>query len=163
MDPETYNELIEDLKVGQVNLTTSRARAHAAWLDFDTCSTDVEFEVLDYEPLGDDGTEFMVVTRATLSFRFDRDLENFDEGDSAGYVAAEHTVYYRSSVPITDEIFEVFADGNVQFHVWPFVREYVQDVTRRFGWPNFTLPTFVSSNDESSDDASTNENSAGED
>ncbi len=150
MDKETYNKFIEGLKVGEVNLTAADVQANIPTLDYENCTPEIEFHVVGYEPVSDDETQFAVFTTASLKLIYDEETELFEEGDEAGYLQVDHLIYYRSSVPINDEIFEIFSDGNVQFHVWPFVREYMQDVTRRFGWPAFQLPPFVSSDEDSS-------------
>jgi preprotein translocase subunit SecB len=154
VDKETYNKFIDGLRVGEVNVAAADVQANTPSLDYDQCTAQMDFDVVGYEPISDDATQFAVFTTASLTLNYEEETEFFDKGEEAGYVMVDHLIYYRSSVPISDEIFEIFSDGNVQFHVWPFVREYIQDVTRRFGWPAFQLPPFVSSNEESSDEES---------
>lgn len=140
MEEETYNRFVEDLEIGEINVKASRTEAEVPYLNYEECTTRIDFGVADYQPHPDDETRFWAFTATEVTFELD--------GEQVGAVLVEHVVNYQSSVEITDEIFEVFADGNLQFHVWPFIREFVQDATRRMGWPAYPLPTFVREQDE---------------
>jgi hypothetical protein len=44
--------------------------------------------------------------------------------------------------PSSPEVMADFAFANGQLNAFPYVRQYVQDVTGRAGWPPLVLPTF---------------------
>jgi len=44
--------------------------------------------------------------------------------------------------PLEAEVMADFAVANGQLNAFPYVRQYVQDVTSRAGWPPLVLPTF---------------------
>ncbi len=80
------------------------------------------------------GVGFVVNDRYTVELHGETSL--------AMSVKAEYAVLYRSSTPLTDELFQVFKRVNLPLNVWPYLREYVSSTMGRFGWPPFTLPAF---------------------
>jgi preprotein translocase subunit SecB len=45
----------------------------------------------------------------------------------------------KSKEPLADEDVAQFADANSTLHSWPFVREFLNTLTSRMGFPPFTL------------------------
>jgi len=49
-------------------------------------------------------------------------------------------VYRRESDAVTGAKMKEFAKANAQWHVWPYARELIADITARMGYPSFYLP-----------------------
>ncbi len=47
---------------------------------------------------------------------------------------------YRSGIPMSDDLFEVFEEVNLPVNTWPYVREFVATACGRMNWQPFTLP-----------------------
>ncbi|MBN2053445.1 hypothetical protein JW905_00900 [bacterium] len=41
-----------------------------------------------------------------------------------------------------DSVWDVFSALNIPLNAWPYLREYVQNVTQRLGIPPLTLPLY---------------------
>lgn len=50
-------------------------------------------------------------------------------------------ILYDSQQPMTDTIFALFAENNLQLNAWPYLREYLSSTVSRMGWLAFTLPS----------------------
>lgn len=66
-------------------------------------------------------------------------------GRAAGVTAISITVTYlavyalKSKEPLADNDVAQFAAANGTLHTWPFVREFLNSLTSRMGFPPFTL------------------------
>lgn len=50
------------------------------------------------------------------------------------------TLVYHSSVPMDDELFELFKKRNIPVNLHPYIRELVHNSMTRSGLPSFILP-----------------------
>lgn len=60
----------------------------------------------------------------------------------AKFAALYHLGYHTPHTP-SAELLDLFAHRNAPLQVWPFMRELVLNLTQRFGWTGFMLPSFV--------------------
>lgn len=59
-------------------------------------------------------------------------------------IVAVFDVFYASQIEIPGEAVNAFAERNVQYHVWPFWREYVHSVCGRLGIaPAIEIPSYI--------------------
>lgn len=49
-------------------------------------------------------------------------------------------LHFRSAEPLTDPLWDVFAEINLPVNTWPFLREFMATTTARMNWVPFTLP-----------------------
>ena len=47
---------------------------------------------------------------------------------------------YGSSVPMTDQLFRTFSATSLAVNAWPYLREFLSNMTGRMYWSQFTLP-----------------------
>ena len=68
--------------------------------------------------------------------------ENCGQEESSPYrVEVKITIIYkRESEAVTAAKMKKFARVNAQWHVWPYARELIADITARMGYPPFYLP-----------------------
>lgn len=62
-------------------------------------------------------------------------------GDVACNLRVTFALDFSSSVPITDNYFDLFKRANLPVNTWPFLREFAFTTFGRFGWAPITLPT----------------------
>lgn len=59
-------------------------------------------------------------------------------------ITATFDVFYSSEIELPKEATDEFARRNVQYHVWPFWREFVQSTCGRLGvFPPIEIPSYV--------------------
>ncbi|MFN8558497.1 MAG: hypothetical protein U0531_14525 [Dehalococcoidia bacterium] len=49
-------------------------------------------------------------------------------------------VQFRSTLPMTDEVFEVFREVNLPVNTWPYLREFISGSLGRMNWTPYALP-----------------------
>jgi hypothetical protein len=95
------------------------------------------------EPKVDTGASFVnfgsgIAITATLDFRG----QYTDEEDPAISAEAELELLFRSAIPMTDDLFELYQVRNLSVFTWPYFREFLHSAIARTGWPVYTLPPF---------------------
>jgi hypothetical protein len=55
-------------------------------------------------------------------------------------LTAEFGLHFSSDIPMTEPIFEIFADANLPVNTWPYLREFLGSTLSRMNWFPFTLP-----------------------
>jgi hypothetical protein len=61
--------------------------------------------------------------------------------ESAAEFVVSFGLEFSSSMPMTDDLFEVFEDVNLPINTWPYLREFLGSSLGRMGWVAFTLPS----------------------
>jgi hypothetical protein len=70
--------------------------------------------------------------------------EELGDDDVLVEIKATFDVFYASEVEVSSDATDAFADQNVQYHVWPFWREYVHSVCGRIGVaPSIEVPSYI--------------------
>ena len=134
--PEEYREFLDGLGIGGVRLESSWSNC-SVWRLPDTKESVVaqpKFEVLSYH-LFDDKSGFMAMAKTGVVFTLD---EESIAGAEATFVAV-----YTSDGPLSEEMVKTFVDTNLALLIWPYAREFVQNMVSRFGWEPYALPLFV--------------------
>lgn len=135
LDPaaiEQYNAFIASLQLKRIELAELGARSERSDLAEVTLQVGTKFAVTCPQR---DEQGFTAEARLQLSFHSE------EQGD-LGQITCAYRVEYTSDIPVTDAIFEQFAQRNVPLNIWPFLRETVMNITQRFGWSGFVLPPF---------------------
>lgn len=153
LDLEQYNSFIDSLQLLDVSVVSANLRSRTSFADPATTEVQYGFEPQSFRAYEEEPGVFAVFTQAKVAFleeaRKESEEENATQSRSEseprvlGQVEVSHAIHYSSDIPVDEEIFQAFADGNVQFQVWPFVREFVHSALMRFGWHGFILPTLV--------------------
>ncbi len=167
LDTETYNQFIDGLQLLDVAVVSANLRSRTSFPDPNATRVEYGFEINNYRRFEEDPSVFTVFTEAKVAFydttetpsargSAEAETGGEQENELLGQVGVSHAIHYSSDVLVNDAIFEAFSDGNIQFQVWPFVREFIHSSTMRFGWDAFTMPTLVGQNlTPSGDDGST--------
>ena len=106
------------------------------------------YEIQSYHPFEDrSGFGSIARTGVTLSLgepsEPSTDENTQSEPTVAAYVEATYLLVYSTNTEANDELIEYFLTHNLSLHVWPYAREFVQNMISRFGWPPYLLPPIV--------------------
>jgi preprotein translocase subunit SecB len=66
-----------------------------------------------------------------------------DSEEEAVVISADYEVFLGTSRGFTDEFFTIYRDLSLPVNVWPYFREFVQNMLGRAGYPPFTLPLLM--------------------
>lgn len=55
-------------------------------------------------------------------------------------IVAEYVIDYKTDIEFSDDFFEIFKELNVPLNLWPYFREFVQNMMSRMNLPPLTLP-----------------------
>lgn len=62
--------------------------------------------------------------------------------DKAGFkVEVHYILLYSSKIPMTKEIFQIFAKSSLRLHTWPYFRQFVHQLTLNMHLPPIVLDT----------------------
>lgn len=128
-----YNQFVAGVQPQRIELTDVSARTMPTELEHITVKVESKF-VLSCLSRRDDS--FTIEARLELWFRS-------EDGVEVGHLNGTYRLEYHSTVVPTAELVELFKQRNAPMAVWPFMRELVLNLTQRFGWSGFVLPTFL--------------------
>lgn len=66
-----------------------------------------------------------------------------DAGAEVGHVQCAYRLEYQADMSLSEGLLEQFSSVNAPANVWPFMRELVMNLTLKFGWSGFVLPSFL--------------------
>lgn len=83
--------------------------------------------------------------RFIASFTLDGKISENDNVVKLFTVSGDYSVVYykQSDVVVTKEFFDVFKELSLSTIVWPYFREYIQNMVSRTGLPPFVLPSKI--------------------
>ncbi|SEJ79519.1 hypothetical protein SAMN04488058_11911 [Deinococcus reticulitermitis] len=142
-DAQTYDRFVAGVQPVSIELVSVSASAVPSNLP--TVSLRVESEFLLNRPQReDDAQRFVVEARLRLHFLLEGDSRAEATGDrqEVGHFDALYRLTYQADLTPTDALLDDFARRNAPVNVWPFMRELVLNLTQRFGWTGFVLPSF---------------------
>ena len=83
--------------------------------------------------------------RFIASFTLDGKISENDNVVKLFTVSGDYSIVYykQSDVVVTKEFFDVFKELSLSTIVWPYFREYIQNMVSRTGLPPFVLPSKI--------------------
>lgn len=60
-----------------------------------------------------------------------------------GQFRCVYRMSYQSTEELSEGVVDQFVRRNAPLQAWPFMRELVLNLTQRFGWTGFILPSFL--------------------
>jgi len=78
-----------------------------------------------------------------VSHRYNLTILDKETREDKAKISVTFYVSYSSKIPINDDLFEIFKVRNLPLNTWPYLREFIHNVTMRLGWPPFIAPLYL--------------------
>jgi hypothetical protein len=125
----SYPAFIQQIELVRIWLKSSKV----VNADRNDVAEGISVQIIDTSTWNASDSGFTVYHKYSIKFR---DQRNRRLGD----IEVEFGLSYASTVPMTDDLFELFGEHNLPLNSWPYLREYLASTLGRMGWPAFTLP-----------------------
>ncbi|MFW6333448.1 MAG: hypothetical protein ACOC23_09145 [Thermodesulfobacteriota bacterium] len=79
-------------------------------------------------------------TSATISVSYELLVTQTTRKEYSLKLECVYQVALSSKLPMTDSFMEIYTRVNIQMNMWPYFREFVQNMLQRVGFPPLTLP-----------------------
>jgi len=122
-----YNEFIDGLNIIGIKLIYSEAEVKEGFSPPAQIFTE---EKKSYKKLEDN--KFIVKHEYKLSGNKKGEEEGF-------FINVIYDVTYKSKIPITRKVFDIFSEISLPLHTWPYFRQFVHEMTARMGLPPLIL------------------------
>jgi len=142
--PGQYQEFIEHTELRGARLI--HGETHSDRVVHDTSEVAYDIEVSTHFNQFQEG--FEAVQNCTVSFY--EHLTDEDEKETVGHVKVAYGfVYECDTEPFEEDLdayFYIFERVSLPVNAWPFIRQFVHDMTQRMGWPPLMLPLLKEGN-----------------
>jgi len=133
MPPKEYNETLKGLSLESVRLSNAQLVARSL-PDSTKLTVGIDYSA---ERCAAPGDRVCVVAHC----RFKAFEETPDK--EALSICADYEVVLKSAKAFSDEFFSIYVDLSLPVNVWPYFREFVQNMLGRAGYPPFALPLLM--------------------
>ncbi|WP_233218847.1 hypothetical protein [Deinococcus arcticus] len=134
MNAASYNRFVAGVQPTRIELGEVNASAKPSNLQELNVRVDTKF-TMGCVQSNTQARTFDIEARLQMQFLTDKGLE-------VGRFICLYHLSYLSAEALEDSVLEEFTRRNAPVHVWPFMRELVLNLTQRFGWTGFVLPSF---------------------
>lgn len=135
--PEEYSSILMALILDRICLTNANLKVYSNIPNGGNIDLDFNDK---YKFVDED--KFV---RFIASFTLDGKISENDNVVKLFTVSGDYSVVYykQSDVVVTKEFFDVFKELSLSTIVWPYFREYIQNMVSRTGLPPFVLPSKI--------------------
>ena len=133
LDVHGYNAFVASIRPTRIELTSLSAGATLS--DIKEITVQVESHFFVSCPKHDE-SGFTAEARLELHFMAEPEAE-------VAHINCIYRLEYQADMLLSEGLLEQFASHNAPAHVWPFMRELVMNLTLRFGWTGFVMPSFL--------------------
>lgn len=86
--------------------------------------------------------DFIIKTENRVEISQKWDVIGKDKGTESEFlsISLTYTIILDTKNEFTKEFFEIYKETNLALNIWPFVREFVNNMTARMNIPPLTLP-----------------------
>lgn len=137
ISPEEYSSILTSIKLDNIFLSNGSVRV------FDCASEggSINLNFKDKYAF----TELENSACFVASFKLDGIIGEHDNSQKLFSITGEFKVRYSKikEVEITKDFFEIFKEISLTVFIWPYFREYIQNMVVRTGLPSFTLPAKI--------------------
>ena len=137
ISPEDYSAILMALVLDKICLTNANLKVFSNIPNGGNIDLDFndKYKFIDEEKF----------VRFIASFTLDGKIAENDNVIKLFTVSGDYSVvYYKQSVVVvTKEFFDVFKELSLSTIVWPYFREYIQNMVSRTGLPPFVLPSKI--------------------
>ena len=137
ISPEDYSAILMALVLDKICLTNANLKVFSNIPNGGNIDLDFndKYKFIDEEKF----------VRFVASFTLDGKFTENDNVIKLFTVSGDYSVIYykQSDVVVTKEFFDVFKELSLSTIVWPYFREYIQNMVSRTGLPPFVLPSKI--------------------
>jgi len=85
--------------------------------------------------------KYEALEKGKFRVTYEYKLQGIKEGEKKAGLEMKvvYHIIYKSEIPITDEIFEIFSQISLPMHTWPYFRQFVHETTTQMGLPPLIL------------------------
>lgn len=134
VDLPAYNRFVAGVQPTRIELGDVHATARPSSLQEVNVRVESNFTMGCMQRDPHSGT-FEIEARLNMQFLTEK-------GSEVGHFTCLYHLSYHSNEALNDVMLDEFTRRNAPVHVWPFMRELVLNLTQRFGWTGFVLPSF---------------------
>lgn len=137
ISPEDYSAILMALVLDKVCLTNANLKVFSNIPN----AGNIELDFNDkYKFIDED--KFV---RFVASFTLDGKTSDKDTVSKIFTISGDFSILYykQSDVTVTKDFFDVFRELSLSTIVWPYFREYIQNMVSRTGLPPFVLPSKI--------------------
>lgn len=130
LSPEEYQNYIENLELKNIYLESCTAKVNKNNQDYPqeiSINSKTSYKNLE--------NEIAEVRRKYTLTSYKEKKSNFGVK-----ISAEYVLIYHTKREFSEDFFEIFKNLNVPLNIWPYFREFVQNMVARMDLPNLTLP-----------------------
>ncbi len=131
ISPEEYRSLLEKIELREIFLIESKSKLYEEYR-----VPNLELNIKDNNTFETSDNKLKVNCRYSFKAKGEDQPKPFIE------IVAKFQLIYDISdnVEITNDFFEVYKEVSLDFIIWPYVREFVQNTVIRMNLPPLTLP-----------------------
>ena len=131
ISPGKYQEILKTIDLQNVYLVETKAK-----LNENNISPNLEIKVRDTKSFETKDNSFII------SYTYRLAGINAEQDNTCLEIVAKFKIKYftENATNINKEFFDVFAKFSVDFMLWPYFREFVQNLTSKMDLPSLTLP-----------------------
>ena len=137
ISPEDYSAILMALVLDKICLTNANLKVYSNIPN----GGNIELDFNDKYKFVDEDK----FARFIASFTLDGKISENDNVVKLFTVSGDYSIVYykQSDVVVTKEFFDVFKELSLSTIVWPYFREYIQNMVSRTGLPPFVLPSKI--------------------
>lgn len=138
INPEEYSSILTSIELDSISLSDGGLKVFECEIEGGTINLDFKDKYSFSEK--NNGVSFIA------SFKLDGIIEKTEENKQKLFsISGEFKVEYSKTkeVQITKDFFDIFKNTSLTVFIWPYFREYIQNMIIRSGLPPFTLPAKI--------------------
>lgn len=143
--PERYQEFVRDVELRGVRLLNCEVTSHGMLHESMQASYDLDVEsTFAWIEQG-----FEAVQECTVSVFVQEDEEAVPVGSINVAYGFVYSCTFEDEEYDRDAYLQIFQRVSLPVNAWPFIRQFVHDMTQRMNWPALTLPLLKPDEDAS--------------
>lgn len=128
-----YNNFVKQIEIDDIRIVS--AQVHILDYSYSPTSAEVKWRTqVSYKS---------AKGQFNVSHRYNVTILDKETRKAKAKISVTFYVSYSSKIPVNDDLFEIFKVHNLPLNTWPYLREFVHNITMRIGWPPFIAPTYV--------------------
>jgi len=134
--PERYQEFINEIELRGVRLLSCRAESQGVLHESMQASYELDVE----SSFRRMNQGFEAIQDCTVSVFIVEDEEEVPVGEIQVVYGFAYSSSYEDDQYESDAYLHIFQQVSLPVNAWPFIRQFIHDMTQRMNWPPLMLP-----------------------